>query len=207
MLSGGERNRLLLARLLTQPANVLILDEPTNDLDLETLSVLEAELAEFQGTVLVVSHDRVFLENVVTSTWLFSGDGKIEEHVGTVFGEALDSAQAKADAARAKALEATQAKAPAAKSAKPLDSAQGKPAAPKPAVRAKLSYKEQREFDALPGKIDALESEERALQTRVAAPDFYRESASEIRTALARVETIKVEIEKLYARWHELDRS
>ncbi len=82
MLSGGERNRLLLARLLTQPANVLILDEPTNDLDLETLSTLEAELTDFPGTILVVSHDRAFLENVVTTTWVFEGDGRIEEYVG-----------------------------------------------------------------------------------------------------------------------------
>ena len=193
MLSGGERNRLLLARLLTQPANVLILDEPTNDLDLETLSVLEAELAEFTGTVLVVSHDRVFLENVVTSTWLFTGDGRIEEHVGAVFG-VVESAPA---------IVAT-VPTPAVKPPKIPD--HGAPSV-KTRSPAKLSYKEQREFDALPARIDALESEERALQARIAGPDFYKEPAGEIRTALAKAESIKVEIEQLYSRWQELDRS
>src|SRR4029453_18315457 len=98
MLSGGERNRLLLARLLTQPANVLILDEPTNDLDLETLSVLEAELTDFAGTILVVSHDRVSPEDVVTSTWLVGGDGRIEKYVGPDIGRAtrLESSRAPA---------------------------------------------------------------------------------------------------------------
>ena len=140
MLSGGERNRLLLARLLTQPANVLILDEPTNDLDLETLSVLEAELADFPGTILVVSHDRAFLENVVTSSWKFEGDGRIEEYVGTDF-EQWTLGRPR----------------PRVREPRPLAPA------PRPdRARRKLAYHEQREFDALPGRIDALETEERA---------------------------------------------
>jgi ATP-binding cassette subfamily F protein uup len=181
MLSGGERNRLLLARLLTQPANVLVLDEPTNDLDLETLSVLEAELAEFPGTILVVSHDRAFLENVVTSTWKFEGDGRIEEHVGAVFTTTA---------------------------AVPLPRPEPRPVTTssrqEPAKR-KLAYHEQREYDLLPGRIEALETEERALQSRIAAPEFYKEVKSEIETALARVETLKAELHDLYARWAELD--
>jgi ATP-binding cassette subfamily F protein uup len=182
MLSGGERNRLLLARLLTQPANVLILDEPTNDLDLETLSVLEAELADFPGTILVVSHDRAFLENVVTSTWKFEGDGRIEEYVGAAFTEAPP---------RQAVVVAAPKPAPA-------------PPRPEPA-RRKLAYHEQREYEALPGRIETLETEERTLQSRIAAPEFYREGKSEIEAALARVETLKIELHDLYARWAELD--
>jgi len=184
MLSGGERNRLLLARLLTQPANVLILDEPTNDLDLETLSVLEAELADFPGTILVVSHDRAFLENVVTSSWKFEGDGRIEEYVGTDFEKW------------------TAAPVPA-----PAPSHKSSPApAPRPdPARRKLAYHEQRELEALPGRIDALENEERLLQSRIAAPEFYKESGTAIAAALARVETLRTELHTLYARWEELD--
>jgi len=188
MLSGGERNRLLLARLLTQPANVLILDEPTNDLDLETLTVLEAELTDFPGTILVVSHDRVFLENVVTSTWLFTGDGKIEELVGTDFDRWTTPAET---AAPPKSTVG-----PTAKAAVP-DA--------KVAAKKKLSYKEQREFDALPGRIETLEAEERALQVRIAAPDFYKQPAADIRAALDRVEKVADELAALYARWNDLD--
>ncbi|HEX5071521.1 MAG TPA: ATP-binding cassette domain-containing protein [Vicinamibacterales bacterium] len=184
MLSGGERNRLLLARLLTQPANVLILDEPTNDLDLETLSVLEAELADFPGTILVVSHDRVFLENVVTSTWLFTGDGRVDELVGTDFNRWTKPATPPA----------------AMKSAAPP-----KPSTEAPTARKKLSYNEQREFDALPARIDAIETEERELQQRIDGPEFYREGAAAIEEALARAEQLKGERDALYARWSDLE--
>ena len=190
MLSGGERNRLLLARLLTQPANVLILDEPTNDLDLETLSVLEAELADFPGTLLIVSHDRVFLENVVTSTWLFMGDGRIEELVGT-------------DVERWIAPMATSAspKPPAAPT-RPTAAAVATP----PGRKAqRLSYNEQRELDALPARIDAVEAGISELQSRIAAPDFYREPAAAIRDSLDRVERLRAELDALYLRWDELD--
>jgi ATP-binding cassette subfamily F protein uup len=188
MLSGGERNRLLLARLLTQPANVLILDEPTNDLDLETLSVLEAELADFPGTLLIVSHDRVFLENVVTSTWLFTGDGRIEELVGT-------------DVERWITPTAAPPKAPAATSGQA-----GERGATPPARKTqRLSYNEQRELDALPGRIEALEAGLRELQSRIAAPDFYREPAAAIRDCLDRLERERAELDALYLRWDELD--
>ena len=187
MLSGGERNRLLLARLLTQPANVLILDEPTNDLDLETLSTLEAELTDFPGTILVVSHDRTFLENVVTTTWVFEGDGRIEEYVGADVERWVKPAAA--------------ATAPAAPTT-PVSKDPVPPAAPQ---KKKLSYKEQREFDALPARIEAIEAEERDLQQRVSSPEFYREGASAIRDALGRVEQLRVERDALYARWAELE--
>jgi len=186
MLSGGERNRLLLARLLTQPANVLILDEPTNDLDLETLSTLEAELTDFPGTILVVSHDRTFLENVVTTTWVFEGDGRIEEYVG-------------ADVERWTRL------APPPEPGKPAAPIQKRrPPAPGP-QRKKLSYMEQREFEALPSRIEAIETEERELQLRVSGPDFYKEGTSAIQEALGRVEQLRTERDALYARWAELE--
>lgn len=183
MLSGGERNRLLLARLLTQPANVLILDEPTNDLDLETLSVLEAELAEFPGTILVVSHDRAFLENVVTSTWLFEGNGVVREYVGAKFPDAAPEPPRAAVSSAAATAAAVPSERPAQK---------------------KLSYMEQREFDALPARIDALEQEDRALHARIASPEFYREPEADIRAALARAETLKSEMETLFDRWAAL---
>ena len=191
MLSGGERNRLLLARLLTQPANVLVLDEPTNDLDLETLSVLEAELADFAGTILVVSHDRAFLENVVTSTWLFEGDGVVQDYVGARFPEPPPEPQrpAKATGASASAVANAPGAAPAERSA----------SGPK-----KLSYMEQREFDALPARIEALEEEQRALEARLASPAFYKEPEAEIRTALARADALKDELETLFERWAAL---
>jgi ATP-binding cassette subfamily F protein uup len=188
MLSGGERNRLLLARLLTQPANVLILDEPTNDLDLETLTVLEAELTEFAGTILVVSHDRVFLEHVVTSTWLFEGDGRIVEHVGTDFDRWT--------AADAPVPATAPPEAPA------RSSREGQSRVP---GRKRLSYKEQRELEALPARIEAIEAEERALRDRIDGPAFYQESASAIREALDRAEQLRHERDVLYARWAELD--
>jgi ATP-binding cassette subfamily F protein uup len=187
MLSGGERNRLLLARLLTQPANVLILDEPTNDLDLETLSTLEAELTDFPGTILVVSHDRAFLENVVTTTWVFEGDGRIEEYVGADVERWVRPATA--------APETTRLVVPVSQD----------PALALTPQKKKLSYKDQREFDALPGRIDAVEAEERDLQQRVSSPGFYREGASAIRDALDRLEQLRTERDALYARWAELE--
>ena len=191
MLSGGERNRLLLARLLTQPANVLVLDEPTNDLDLETLSVLESELMDFPGTILVVSHDRVFLENVVTSTWLFEGGGRIQEYVGTDFDRWTKRAAPVAESAT-RGRQPSQAPAVAVPPAQP--------------ARKKLSFKEQREIDTLPARIEALESEERALRQRIAGPEFYKEPADTIREALGRAEAVRGEIEALYMRWQQLER-
>jgi ABC transport system ATP-binding/permease protein len=184
-LSGGERNRLLLARLFTRPANVLVLDEPTNDLDLETLELLEEQLVEWPGTLLLVSHDRAFLDNVVTSTFVFEGDGRVQEYVGGY-----------EDWVRQRLAE--KASATAKKTPKPA----------KPEVKApkkKLSYKEQRELEALPQTIERLESEQRVLAERIASPEFYKEPADAIKQALARVDELQRELTAVYARWDELE--
>jgi ATP-binding cassette subfamily F protein uup len=210
-LSGGERNRLLLARLFTRPANVLILDEPTNDLDLETLELLEDQLVEFAGTVLLVSHDRVFLDNVVTSTLVFEGDGIITEYVG---GYEDWLRQREAPPVRKLTREAAPATAKAAPAPRPDRPAMAPvQAAPKPIKAAaapappkkKLSYKEQREYDELPTRIERLENEQRELEARVASPGFYKEGAETIAKTLARLEAVPQELVGVIARWDELD--
>jgi ATP-binding cassette subfamily F protein uup len=194
-LSGGERNRLLLARLFTRAANVLILDEPTNDLDLETLELLEAELVAFRGTVLVVSHDRAFLDNVVTSLMVFEGEGRITECVGGY--EDWMRERTARDAMRP-AAEPQRAAAPAPTAA---------PAAPNSARSgpAKLSFKERREFETLPDRIEHTEAAIRTLETRLASPEFYRESAPVISEAVEQLSRLQAELKAAYERWHELD--
>ena len=193
-LSGGERNRLLLARLFAQPANVLVLDEPTNDLDIETLDLLEELLQDYTGTVLLVSHDRAFLDNVVTQILVFEGEGRICTYAG-----GYDDNRA---AIRARA--ATQGKAAAGARA-------GAQAAPSPAARAapakkvKLGYQETRELAALPDRISALEQEHAALQTRLADPALYRGEAAAIKDLQARLGTLDGELAAAYARWEELE--
>ncbi|MEO8260388.1 MAG: ATP-binding cassette domain-containing protein [Acidobacteriota bacterium] len=200
-LSGGERNRLLIARLLTRPANVLVLDEPTNDLDLETLELLEAQLLEWTGTLLLVSHDRVFLDNVVTSTLVFDGDGRIQEFVGG-YEDWLRQRRAGDGSGRSSARQAKRRAEPVAVAA----TVPGSPVNPPRAVSPrKLSFKEQRELEALPTRIEALESEERTLNTTFGDPDFYKEPADTIRRTLARLEEVRAELAVVYARWDELD--
>ena len=188
-LSGGERNRLLLARLLTQPANVLVLDEPTNDLDIDTLELVESLLVEFPGTILIVSHDRTFLDHVVTSTLVFEGDGRVAEYVGGY-----------EDWQRFKASQ--RAAAPEPERAAPV---QRKASTATPGARVKLSFKERREFEALPDRIAALEEEDARLQAAIAHPEFYKEGAAAIEATLARLETLRRELHATYARWDELD--
>jgi ABC transport system ATP-binding/permease protein len=214
-LSGGERNRLLLARLFTRPANVLVLDEPTNDLDLETLELLEAELVAWTGTLLIVSHDRRFLDNVVTSILVFEGDGRVEEYVGgyadweryrVAIGASTSLAGSVATpGARAMPDEP----APAAQTSAKAAAVAVPAAAPAPAasVRAKvkLSFKEQRELAGLPGVIEALEAERDALRARTSGPEFYKEPADAIRDALARLEAIDPELAAAYDRWNALE--
>jgi len=185
-LSGGERSRLLLARLFTRPANLLILDEPTNDLDIETLELLEARLAEFAGTVLVVSHDRKFLDNVVTSTLAFEGNGVVRECVGG-YEDWLRQKSARIEPEPPTPVP-------------PPRPARAREAGP----RRKLSFKEQRELESLPALIEALETEERELQQRIAGPEFYKEGAEAIKAALARAQAAAAEREAAYARWVEL---
>jgi ATP-binding cassette subfamily F protein uup len=197
-LSGGERNRLLLARLFTRPANVLVLDEPTNDLDLETLELLEEQLIEWPGTLLLVSHDRAFLDNVVTSTLVFEGDGRVQEYVG---GYEDWLRQRKSEARSLKSARAS----PSPESTVPSPRSSPELPVSSPGSRKKLSFKEQRELEALPARIEALESEQRALAESIAGDGFYRESAETIEASLARVEALQRELTGAYARWDDLD--
>jgi ATP-binding cassette subfamily F protein uup len=186
-LSGGERNRLLLARLFARPANLLVMDEPTNDLDVETLELLEELLLEYQGTLLLVSHDRAFLDNAVTSTLVFEGGGRIGEYVG---GYTDWLRQKKAVAKPESAIKA------------------GKPAAAieTPRVKSrKLSYKDQRELESLPGKIQALEAEQSRLQESVSHAGFYQQPGEAIAATLARLQAVTADLEKCYARWETLE--
>jgi ATP-binding cassette subfamily F protein uup len=188
-LSGGERNRLLLARLLTRPANVLVLDEPTNDLDLETLELLEAELIAFPGTLLIVSHDRTFLNNVVTSVWAFEGNGRVEEYVGG-YDDWLRQRPEPLPAQAAKV------EVPASTSA------------PRPARgpdRKKLSFKEKRELEALPARIETLEQSIASMKATIAGPEFYRETAATITETMATLEFREAELIAAYERWSELE--
>ena len=191
-LSGGERNRLLLARLFTRPANVLVLDEPTNDLDLETLELLEEQLVEWPGTLLLVSHDRAFLDNVVTSTLVFEKEGHVQEYVGGY----EDWLRQRSRKSEVKSLK-SESIAPA-KVRLNSDAVKG-------ARLRKRSYKETRELEGLPARIELLEAEQRALNERVAGIDFYKEPAEAIRAALARVDTLQAELTAAYARWHALE--
>jgi ATP-binding cassette subfamily F protein uup len=208
-LSGGERNRLLLARLFTRPANVLVLDEPTNDLDLETLELLEEQLVEWPGTLLLVSHDRAFLDNVVTSTFVFEGDGRVQEYVGGYedwVRQRLAEKKIRLKPETTGKTETVRLKPDT--TGKTLGGAEpgGKATRAKAAAKPKkLSFKEQRELDELPAVIEALESEQRALAQRIADPEFYKAGAETIKQSLARVDTLQRELTAVYARWGELD--
>jgi ATP-binding cassette subfamily F protein uup len=192
-LSGGERNRLMLARLFARPANVLVMDEPTNDLDIETLELLEELVADFPGTVLLVSHDRTFLDNVVTSTLAFESGGSVVEYVG---GWQDYLRQAAAGEAPGKA-----AGTPAGKGS---GTDVGGQRAKAPGT-GKLSFKEQREFDDLPGRIDALETEQAQLRQESESAAFYKEPAEHIRRVLARIDDVGRELDAALTRWVELE--
>jgi ATP-binding cassette subfamily F protein uup len=188
-LSGGERNRLLLARLFAQPANVLVLDEPTNDLDIETLELLEELIDTFDGTVLLVTHDRAFLDNVVTSTIAFEGDGVVREYVGGWEDYVRASRSNRANRTG---------RATRADDAEPGERLER-------GERKKRTFNEEREYAALPLRIEALEQEQELLQTEAASPEFYKSAAAHIDTVLARIETIHAELEQALARWVELE--
>jgi len=188
-LSGGERNRLLLAKIFTQSANMLVLDEPTNDLDVETLELLEDLLADYEGTLLLVSHDRTFLDNVVTSTLVFEGEGKFGEYAG---GYEDWKRQRIATPPRERPKQA---------SPRPFAVVAEK----RNIKNRKLSYKEQRELEALPEKIEALEVEQSELHRLMGDGDFYRQSGDKITAALERLGAIKNELEICYGRWETLE--
>ncbi|MDA1108087.1 MAG: ATP-binding cassette domain-containing protein [Proteobacteria bacterium] len=188
-LSGGECNRLLLARLFTQPANLLVMDEPTNDLDIETLELLEELLASYAGTLLLVSHDRTFLDNVVTSVLVFEGEGRIAEYVG---GYADWQRQSKQQAPSAASLPAPVKKPSAKEQAK---------AAPR-----KASYKEQRELESVHARIEALEAEQKHLTALLAQPDFYQRDKAAFLAATQQLEDAGKALRAAYARWEEMER-
>ncbi len=185
-LSGGECNRLLLARLFSKPANLLVMDEPTNDLDIETLELLEELLGNYQGTLLLVSHDRAFLDNVVTSTLAFEGDGKIEEYIGGY----QDWIRQRKPVIDIKPV---------------MDKPVERQASIAPRQNKKLSYKEQRELDELPNKILKLEAEQSELQNQAASAEFYKQSQDVITSTMSRLNEVGVEIEHAYKRWDELE--
>ena len=188
-LSGGERNRLLLARLFSKPSNVLVLDEPTNDLDAETLELLEDLLVEYPGTVLLVSHDRAFLNEVVTNTLVFEGDGAVKEFSGG-YDDWLAQRQTAASAAYA-----------AAKSAKSELAARSEA----PARPRKLSFKEQKELEQLPQQIQRLETEQKDLHEAMAQPGFYQKDKTIIAEATERLRRLQHELTTAYERWETLE--
>ena len=195
-LSGGERNRLLLARLLARPANLLVLDEPTNDLDIETLEILEDLLLEYTGTLLLVSHDRAFLNNLVTSTLALDGEGGVTETVG-----GYDDWQ------RQNALEVPE-------TPEPVKARQPAPVRPKSELQSspKLTYKEQRLIEAqqrelaeIPHLIESLEAEQHRLTSRMAEPAFYQQDNAEITRSANRLKELEEELARAYLRWEELE--
>ena len=191
MLSGGERNRLLLARLFARPANVLVLDESTNDLDIESLELLEQTLQDYAGTLLLVSHDRVFLDNVVTQTIAAEGDGRWKEYVGG-YSDWLRQRPSAAESAAA-AASASQAAAPA--------------AAPAPAAKkVKLSFKEQRELDGLPAELESLEAEQKALTAKMSAPDYFKQGSQVMRDDQKRADEIDALLITKLERWEALEK-
>ncbi|MBQ7721538.1 MAG: ATP-binding cassette domain-containing protein [Kiritimatiellae bacterium] len=191
-LSGGERNRLLLARHFLRPGNMLVMDEPTNDLDIETLDMLEEQVADFDGTVVVASHDRAFLDGICTSVLVFEGDGVVRQYPG---GYSDWKAQSR-DAAPQSRGEGTQPRGTAARETPPPE------AAP---ARRRLGFNEKRELDALPGRIEGLEKEEADLGAALSAPDAFRRPPEELAAMRSRLSAIPAEIERLMERWAELE--
>ena len=185
-LSGGERNRALLAQLFSQPCNLLVMDEPTNDLDLETLELLEELLATNDGTLILVSHDRAFLDNVVTSTLVFEGDGKISEFVGG-YSDWLDQSK--------------QAESKQSQDSKPVTTVLSKA----PVAKKKLSYREGRELETLPGQIEAMEARQAELNQLINSAGFYKEDSDRVKKTLSEVQALIGELEAAYERWNELD--
>jgi len=183
VLSGGERARLLLARLFAKPSNVLVMDEPTNDLDVETLEMLEERLMDYPGTLLLVSHDRAFLDNAITSTLVLEGQGRVAEYVGGY-----------SDWLRQRAVRAEPREKPA--------RAEQEKSSP---ARPRLGYKQKRELESLPERIEALEAEFARLQARLADPDLYKQEGAEIAGARDALSRVQSELQKHYARWAQLE--
>ena len=189
-LSGGEKNRLLLARLFTKPANLIVMDEPTNDLDLETLELLEEKLVNYDGTLLLVSHDRAFLDNVVTSVYVLTGSGEVDEFVGgyTDWMGYVKQTEASKPVVAVKKVESV---------AKPESSSNSK--------KKKLSFKDQQELNKLPDMIDELETKQAALTLQISSSGFYKKEPLAIAKTLDELKVIEADLEKVYARWNALE--
>jgi ATP-binding cassette subfamily F protein uup len=200
LLSGGERNRLMLARLFARPANVLVMDEPTNDLDIETLELLEELIDGFDGTILLVSHDRVFLDHIVTSTLAFEGDSRVIEYVGGYEDYVRQSKAGIRGLGSVIRESGSGSRDVNVANRESRTASRGSPQAER-----KLSFKEARELESLPARIEVLETEQARLQAEAASPDFYKESADHIRRVLARIEAIGPELDAVVGRWVELD--
>ncbi len=214
-LSGGERNRLLLARVFAKPSNLLLLDEPTNDLDIETLELLEELVMNYQGTVLIVSHDRAFLNNICTSTIVFDAPGVVNEYVGgyddwlrqrpakyakfrsAATLESSKTAQAEHKAVQEKAQNSS-------KNGRTKKSSPPSTTSPKPS-KVKLSYKDQREYDALPDLMEKIEAELEALSEQISDPDFYLNPDDEVQATLKALEEKERELEAAFERWETLE--
>ena len=188
-LSGGERNRIILAKLFTQPANLLVLDEPTNDLDLETLEVLEQKLTEFNGTLIIVSHDRQFLDNVVTSTLVFESDGKIQEYVGG-YSDWLRQGKNLAEVDNPNVRK---------------DKSRGRRGSAADQRPKKLGYMEQRELQQLPGDIEQLEATVSDLENQISAPDFYSQDHADVQDVLKQLTENQQALDTAIERWAELE--
>jgi ATP-binding cassette subfamily F protein uup len=196
-LSGGEQNRAILAKLFSKPANLLVLDEPTNDLDIETLELLEEILLTFEGTVLLVSHDRDFMDNVVTSLLILEGDGIVSEQAGgysdwEARGGQLRSERIAEGATKPAVADASQ------------DTA-GAAVAAGAAKKSKLSYKLQRELESMPGIIEQLEQRQQALEATLAQPDFYQQDRAKVQQTLDELAAVQKEMEATFERWAELE--
>ncbi len=195
-LSGGERNRVILARLFTRPSNLLVLDEATNDLDIETLEVLEDQLLEYQGTLIVVSHDREFLDNIITSTLVFELGGQVRRHVGG-FSDWVRRSRCLAEKDNPNRVNSAR------RLSLQNDTASTNPISANPTKR--LSYKLQRELDQLPDRIESLEKEVAALQMQAADPEFYAQPYEQVQPVLGQLEIKKEELEQAVERWAELE--
>ncbi len=200
-LSGGERNRVLLAKLFLKPCNLLIMDEPTNDLDVETLELLEEKLVEYDATLLLVSHDRAFLDNVVTQLWVFDGKGNIDEQVGGYSDWEIREKETKAQLDAAVKSGSKKAKAPSQSKTTKAAPAVAKVKAP----AKKLSYKLQCELDELPKKIEALEAKQAELGIETGSGDFYQKDNDYVTAKLAELQTLEEQLEILEGRWLELE--
>ena len=194
-LSGGERNRVMLARLFTKTFNFLVMDEPTNDLDLETLELLEEQLSNYEGTLLLVSHDRHFIDDVVTQSWVFEGNGRVTEWVGGYSDWQQQKQSQTVTQSRQKSAVSVENK-----TAKTHTKTKAAPAKAK-----KLSYNDQREYDRLPAEIEAFENDMAALESRIAAPDFYEQSSEVTVAALDQLSQLRLKLDAKVERWVEIE--